>query len=1745
MEEGDSRMSSVDDRIVNMQFNNTQFQTGAADSTRSLQTLEQTIAKTGSSSGLTDLGNQVTGISAKFSALQVAGVTALATIVNKAVEAGLSLIKSLTFDPLIQGFQEYETNLNSIQTIMANTGKSVKIVNSYLLELNKYSDRTIYNFSQMAENIGRFTAAGVGLRDATTAIKGLANTAALSGSNVQQLNTAMYQMSQALSTGTIRLMDWNSLANAGMGGENIRLALMATNRTLEDNGAAMDEAISAAGSFRDSLQYGWLSAETFTKTMEVMAGKTVKGGEAIAFTVEELQKMGYAKDAAVELNRLSQAAIDSATKVKTFSQLIDVVKESIGSGWSQVFQNLFGNFNEATKLWTGVSENITGVVSNIFKGVNKMLEGWRALGGYQDLWTGIMNIFRIMGNLIQPFITAFQALLPTTDAAGSGLAKATGAFASFTGLLVTLTDGLNVLTPIITAVFSVFKVIASVVGQVAQGLAPVVSLIGQLASNMGDLARQGSDIGANIIQGMLEGMDVSSLKATIENFATSIVDWIKGALGIASPAAELVPVGSAIVQGIAQGIAEGIRILGDVLGTLIDAILAILPGLAVKLATAVVILVQSIAQVLPELRTALSSIIATLLGTIGDAIPELQNLINALIGAVINILTINIPKIIGVIDLLVTQVLTFLRNNVPLFIETGLAIILAIATGLAENMPMLVDYAAQIITTLGVALIESMGALIKAVSDNFESGIGGSMGGLDWAAIFNGILSAGLIAVLIQLVKVIKGFAEGITGPFDALTSTLSNMQRTLKAQALMAIAIAVGVLAAALIGLSLLKPEQLKQGLGAVVALIVALSTNVLLLDKLNPANVVEIASAIAIISGSMILLATAIGILGSMELRTLAVGLGAMGIGLGIMVVALKSMTGLGAGLPAAASGILLMAGAMILMAQAIQALGSMNIYDLAQGVVAMAIGLGVFVVALTAMASISATAVASAGAILILAGAMVLMAKAIEIMGKMSLADLAQGLAAMGIGLVLLVAALAAVVALGPTAAAAAGAIILMAGAMLIMAAAISVIGNLDNGQIAKGLVGLAGAFAILLLAAAVAAAPPIAAGLAVLGGVMLALGAGAFLLGVGLLAAATAFGIFATIGAAGVAVLVAGFTALMALLPQLGVQFAAAFVTFAQTIAAAAPELRDAFGEILANMLGAIEDTIPQIESLINTLLDAIFDIITKNIPKYGKVFETLIKTGLHVMRELIPEYVRTGIAIIAGVLQGIANKIDEVISAGTRVVVKFIEGIGDAGEKIVTAAGNTLLKFLHALDDWLDANQDDFNEVGRSIAGHILEGLTLGLLSEENIQKVLDAARAVVDRVKGVFTGPLGFIINSPSKVSIWWGEMIVDGLVKGITDNIKNAVGAAVQLANATIAAGDKAVAKAQTQSRKEQIAAAKKQARADLADRFAKAAEKAARKSPKNKDLQKAAKEARKIADAQQAAADAAQRRADSAAQRVQDVQAFKSADDQGKGDILTARAEELASRSVKKLAEANAAAQAAKKATGKERDRLLREAKQDAKAADKLASKSKAAQKRAADYYAQAVKDRIAAINEARRTDEKQQRQQDKFDNATNEQKVEILQHRADAAQKRSEAAQKQAEALVKQARKIAKTDAAKAQRLLDRAERLAQKAKASADEAKQAQQDADTVANQDTSTSNPATFQLSRSAMEDAASAIDRYTKSLQQAEEAATATTPVYQFVQYNSSPVALTDTEIYRQSKNLLSAAEIKMAVNPT
>lgn len=411
----------VDERVVTMQFDNRQFEDNVKTSMSTIDKLKKALNFEKAGEGLekvkdsinlnkiniTGLSGAIDQVNAKFSALQVIGVTALSNITNQAMSMSKKMISALTINPVKDGLKEYETQMNAVQTILANTqkeGTNVKIVNKALDELNAYADKTIYNFTEMTRNIGTFTAAGVKLDTSVSAIKGIANLAAISGSTSQQASTAMYQLSQALASGTVKLMDWNSVVNAGMGGQVFQDALTRTSEHLQTGAKA---AIEAKGSFRESLQTGWLTTEVLTQTLDQFSTAADTQAEYEA-AVKKFVSQGYSKEEAKQLADMAKTAGEAATKVKTFTQLIDTLKEALGSGWTTTWRLIIGDFEEARNMWTNVSDVLGGFINKMSDARNAVLES--AMG------KGLSGIADKINSIVEPFQKAASTVTKTVDA---------------------------------------------------------------------------------------------------------------------------------------------------------------------------------------------------------------------------------------------------------------------------------------------------------------------------------------------------------------------------------------------------------------------------------------------------------------------------------------------------------------------------------------------------------------------------------------------------------------------------------------------------------------------------------------------------------------------------------------------------------------------------------------------------------------------------------------------------------------------------------------------------------------------------------------------------------------------------------------------------------------------------------------------------------------------------------------------------------------------------------------------------------------------------------------------------------------------------------------------------------------------------------------------------------------------------------------------------------------------------------
>lgn len=450
---------TIDERIVEMQFNNQQFEQNVKVSMGTLDKLKQALNFGRGKNGFDDLNasarkfdmsgvaNAVTEVHSKFSALEIVGVTALVNIANQAINTGKHMLNSLTIAPISQGFQEYELKMGSVQTIVASTGEKLSTVNKYLEDLNTYSDKTIYSFKDMTSNIGKFTNAGVKLKDAVSAIKGVSNVAAVSGANAAEASRAMYNFSQALSSGAVKLIDWKSIENANMSTVEFKETLLDTavalgtvtkeaggykTTTTNLQGKVSDVFTSTKG-FNEALAHQWMTTEVLTQALELYSTdvRELSKDERTAYE-ERLRRQGFTTEQIKQYEELGIKAADAATEVKTFSMLIDTLQEAVGSGWAQTWEILFGDFNEAKKLWTEINNVVGGFIDRTSDARNELLKAWKGgdIQGRKKLIQGLSNAFQVLRNVIKPVGDAIAILFPPLTA--KKLGDLTDKFVAFT-----------------------------------------------------------------------------------------------------------------------------------------------------------------------------------------------------------------------------------------------------------------------------------------------------------------------------------------------------------------------------------------------------------------------------------------------------------------------------------------------------------------------------------------------------------------------------------------------------------------------------------------------------------------------------------------------------------------------------------------------------------------------------------------------------------------------------------------------------------------------------------------------------------------------------------------------------------------------------------------------------------------------------------------------------------------------------------------------------------------------------------------------------------------------------------------------------------------------------------------------------------------------------------------------------------------------------------------------------------------
>lgn len=1079
--------TTIDERVVEMRFDNKQFESNVQTSLSTLDRLKKSLNLSGAAKGFDEidsaskkvnmngLANAVESVRLKFSALEVMAVTALANITNSALNAGKRIVSALTIDPIKTGFQEYETQIGAVQTILANTqheGTNLQQVNRALDELNTYADKTIYNFTEMTRNIGTFTAAGVNLQTSVDSIKGIANLAAVSGSTSQQASTAMYQLSQALAAGKVSLMDWNSVVNAGMGGKVFQDALVRTSELL---GTGAKNAINMYGSFRESLTKGeWLTTEVLTETLKQFAG---------AYSEADLIQQGFSESQAKEIAQMAKTAEEAATKVKTFTQLWDTLKESAQSGWTATWEILIGDFEEAKDLLSEVSETIGNVIGEAAQARNDLLSGGLSSGWKQLLNQGIADeagYIESIQEVARKSGDAFDKMVADSDNFSDALKKGLqeGVISSDT-----LSDAVHNLRDKMTGM-----------SQEERKAAGYTSEMVEQIEKLDEGIKNGSVSMDEFTEKILK-------PSGRENLIQSIWNAAKGLMSVIAPIKEAFrDIFPPMTSEQLYAFTEALRNLTERMKlseTTSENLKRTFKGLFAVLD----IIKQAVTAVFNAVGSLLGGVgdlgagILGVTGTFGDWLVKLDEFIKQ--GDVFN-------KVLGTIVSVIKTVATAIRDFVKVVAEKiafpGFELFHSLLERLHTRMSQIGDAAGGMKSSVSSAF-EAMGnalancqfmQLLQAIWDAVKAIAGGiadamgkvgsslidSIGNADFSGVIdllNGI-SFGAIAVgITKFVGAIKeqldsigSIKESFIGILDSVRGCFEAYQSQLQAGTLLKIASAIAILVASLVALSLIDSAKLSAALGAITVLFADLMASMAVFNKISgqASGVIRSTTAMLAISTSVLILASALKKLGDLDAKQLATGLtGVAGLTV-TMIVAAKSLGKGGPTIIKGASQMVIFAAAIKVLASACEDLSALDWEGLAKGLV----GVGVLLAEVSLFmntAKFSGQSVTTATGIVILSGAIKILASACEDFAQMNWGEIGRGLTSIGIVLAEIV-AFTRLTGNAQHVIATSAALIGIGAAMKILAAAVKDFSAMNWSELAVGLVGMAGALATVTIA-----------------------------------------------------------------------------------------------------------------------------------------------------------------------------------------------------------------------------------------------------------------------------------------------------------------------------------------------------------------------------------------------------------------------------------------------------------------------------------------------------------------------------------------------------------------------------------------------------------------------------------------------------------------------------------------------------
>ena len=1356
----------VDERVVEMRFNNALFESKVQQTMRSLAALNEKLMFKGAEKGFEKVSdssekvkfnallNALDNLSQKFSAVEVIGVTALMRITNQAVDAGERLVKALSLDPIISGFQEYETQINAVQTILANTsskGTTLDQVNAALDELNHYADLTIYNFTEMTRNIGTFTAAGVDLNTSVSAIKGIANLAAVSGSTSQQASTAMYQLSQALASGTVKLQDWNSVVNAGMGGQVFQDALKETARV---HGIAIDSMIKKEGSFRETLSKGWLTSSILTETLQKFTGD---------LNEETLKSIGYTDEQIKKIMEMGKTANDAATKVKTFSQLKDTLTEALQSGWTQTWQTIIGDFEEAKELFTRFSDVFSDFINKSSEARNTVLAGGLNTG-WQQLSTALGDSADFYSQMLEKVMLANGSISQKQiDDAGSFVKALQQGGVSAEQLQNGLKESYKQL---------------SVLGALSDDALKAKKLD---PAQVRSLAKSFEEVNQKVADGSLD-LDIYSKKigelSGREHLIESIWNVFEALEKVVEPVARawqkiFSPITADQIYNIAKSIDEFTAKLSisdetaDKIERTFSGIFAVLNVWKNMLLT--------VSKVLGEVFNAVSPLAGGFLSitaSLGDCLVEMANAVNN--SKTFKTTLDGIHWIIGKVSegmQTFAGVLTDVSNNVSVVFDP--------LKTLGEWFENFISF----ITPKLKWLADKIGEIFEELG----SGASGAFGNLNGNALW-GFANAGMIA---GLIAGIKGFLEafkdigstvkdtigGVAELLNKLGEAVTAWKNNKNAETLKTISTAVAILAGSLVVLSMVKPERLAASTGAMIALFAELLVALAIYDEIakKTKKVGKGTSSMVVMAAGVLILTSALKKISEIETEKLLTSVIALGAVMAELVAAQVAISKWAKDGAKHAMSMLAMAAAVRVLAEAVEQLADLGWDGIEKGLIAVA-GLLAEVAAFSGLSNFGGLTAGKAVGILILAAALSVLEKSVSAFSKMPVDELQNGIGVLGaiLGEIAVFSMLS-----NPAehVLSTATALTILSGGLLILSNALANLGGMTLGQIGVALAAMAGGLiemgvALTLVKGSLGSATSFLIMSVVLNALVSPLKSLGEMsleeIGHGLLAVGGALGIFAiavgTMSLAGPIVI-----AVSAALSLLAGSFALLLGTMAavslmplrvEALVVALGTLGSAIGVFIAGVIAGLGTAAGSIAIAIAEIIVAVCNAIAQAVPAIGNALAQLI-------------------VAICNVIVQCSEPIGQALfTLGTVVIQTIIDLIAWAWDGGGEGGGikGALSELLGNIVAWLSEHLNPINLFGGllgtisgffgKIGEYMSQGLANGLNTGASVQIANNGVQTLCNKVKDFFRNAFG--VNSPSTWMRELGQWFAPGLINGL-----------------------------------------------------------------------------------------------------------------------------------------------------------------------------------------------------------------------------------------------------------------------------------------------------------------------------------------------------------------------------------------